>query len=104
MPDVPPFGPQPRLLPRDESSVADHVARPVEDRRVVAAVVGQRAKSWKMISLSYGNASGGMQVAPSDLDAVDPQFARRDVEQALDDEDAVLPARAAVRGDEWSCW
>ena len=53
-----------------------------------------------MISLLYGNASGGIEIAPPDFGAVDVEFMRGDIEQPLHDEHAVLAAGAAIRRDD----
>ena len=57
-----------------------------------------------MISWLCGKRSGAEQVALPDLDAVDAELPGGDVEQPLADEHAVLPARAAHRRDDRSCW
>ena len=81
--DVPALGAQPRLLVAHELLVADHLGRLLERRQVVAAVVDERRGVLEHDLVVVRETVGREQVAPADLDAVDPQLARREVEQPL---------------------
>ena len=93
-------GAQARLLLAQEIVVADHRQRLVEQRLVVAAVVDQRREVLEDDLVIVRELVGREQVAPADLGAVDAQLARRQVEQPLDHEDAVLAPGAAVGRDD----
>ncbi len=89
-----------RLLLGEEVAVADHLQRLVEDRLVIAAVVGERREVLIDDLVVVRESIGRDEVAPADFGPVDFEFVRRDVQEPLDDEDAVLPAGAAVRRDD----
>ena len=91
---------EPRLLAGEELVVADHLHRLVEDRLVVAAVVDQRREVLEDDLVVVREGVGGQEVATPDLGPVEPQLARRQVEQPLDDEHPMLAAGAAVGGDD----
>ena len=74
--------------------------RLVEDRLVIAAVVFELRKVLIDDLVVVGKRIGRNEIAPPDLGAVDAELARGDIEQPLDDEDAVLAAGAAVRRDD----
>ena len=95
--DVPALGAQPRLLLAQELLVADHLRRLLERRQVVAAVVDERRRVLKHDFVVVRKSIRAEQVALPDLDAIDAELLRRDVEQPLAHEHAVLPARAAHR-------
>ena len=71
-------------------AVADHAERLVEDRLVIAAVVGERRKILIDDLVVVGKCVGRNEIAPADFGAVDLELVRRDVEQPLDDENAML--------------
>ena len=98
--DVAALRAQPRLLLGEEAPVADHLERLVEDRLVIAAVVGERRKVLIDDLVVVGERIGRDEIAPADFGAVDAKFVRGDVEQPLDDEHAVLAAGAAIRRDD----
>ena len=96
--DVASFGAQPRLLVAHEVVVADDLGRLFERRQIVAAVVNQRRGILKHDLVIHRKSVRRDQVALADLDAVDAQLARGQIEQPLADEDAVLAPGAPHRG------
>src|SRR5256885_17216225 len=66
-------GPVARLLFRKEPLVADQRQRPIENRRVVAAVVGQRGEVLVQDAVVVREAVRRDQVAPADRDPDDAE-------------------------------
>src|SRR2546427_278576 len=77
--------------------VADPPRRVLQRRRVVAAVVYQRGGVLEDDLVVERERAGREVVAPPDLQAVEAERARGEIEQPLHHEHAVLAARAAHR-------
>ncbi len=75
-----------------ELLVADHLGGPLERWQIVAAVVNQRRRVLEHDLVVVREAVGAEQVALPDLDAIDAELLRRDVEQLLAHEHAMLLA------------
>ena len=97
MPDVPAAGLSRGCSSRRELLVPDHLRGLLERRQIVAAVVNERRGILKDDLVVVRKSVRRDEVAPADLDPVDAELLRREVEQPLDDEHAVLPAGAAHR-------
>ena len=93
--DVAALGAMARLLLGEERVVADHLGRLLEHRQVVAAVVGERGEVLEDDAVVVRELVGRQEVAAADLDPVEAELARREVEQPLHHEHAVLAAGAA---------
>ena len=91
---------QPRLLGFDEIVVVDEVERFVQRGLVVARIVAQGGKVLVDDFVVVGKGVRRDEIFAADVDAVDLQLLRGQIEQPLHDKDAVLPPRAAVGGDD----
>ena len=89
-----------RLLVAYERVVADDVGCLLQRGQIVAAVVNQRRGILEHDLVIHRETVRRNQVALANLHAIDAELARRDVEQPLADEDAVLPPGAANRRDD----
>ena len=98
-PEMPALGAR-RLLPLGKVVVADQRPGLGQQRGVVAAVVGELAEILVDEALPIGEAVWRYEIALADLGPVESEFLGGDVEQALDHEDAVLPAGAAIGRDQ----
>src|SRR5687767_6594896 len=99
-PDVFPLGTKARLFFLYKTIVANELDRLFQRRLIVSRVIDQRLEVLEDDFVVVGEIAGADEVSAPDLDAIDAHFARRDVEQALDDEHPVLTPRAAHRCDD----
>src|SRR3984893_1919215 len=97
--DVASLGAQPRLLIPDEPFVVDGGQRLVQHGLVIAAVIFERCEVLIDNLVVVWERIRGNEVAAPDLDAVDSQLARGEIEQTLNDEYAVLAAGATIGRD-----
>src|SRR3970040_787620 len=86
------------LLLLDEVVVADQPERVLEQRAIVAAVVDEGREILVDDVVVVREGVRGQEVAAGDLVDVQLQLAGGQIEQALDDEHAVLAAGAAIGG------
>ena len=94
----PPGGARRRLLLGQEPVPADALERLAQRRLVVSAVVGERREVLIDDVVNVRELVRPQEIAPPDFDPIEPQLPGGEVEQALDDEDAVLASGAAVGG------
>ena len=87
----------PRLFHACELFIADQFQRAVEGRCVVAAVVDERREVLENDLVVVGELIRADEVVAADRYTIDRQLASGDVEQTLDDKDAVLTTGAAIR-------
>src|SRR5262249_34299494 len=99
-PDAAALRPQARLLVVEELIVTDEIERLVENRRVIAAVVFESREILIDDAVVIGESIGRDEVAAANFRAVDAEIARRDIEKAFDNEDAMLAAGAPIGRDD----
>ena len=93
---VPTFCAQARLFFIEKFPIADHIKRFIEDRLVIAAIVGERRKILIDDLVIVRKCIRRDQVAPPDFGTVQLQFLRGDIKQPFHDEYAVLAAGASI--------
>src|SRR3990172_3442837 len=91
---------QPWLLFLDEIVIPDQPKGVLQQGGIVAAVINERREILIDDVVVMREGVGGQEIAAADLTDVELQFAGRQIQQALDDEDAVLASGAAVGGDD----